>query len=50
MDVELFGNSRKEWLSGFLELPYGIPSHDTFGRVLSTLDAEKFQRSPPLSS
>ena len=35
-DVELFGNSKKEWLSKFLELPHGIPSHDTFGKVLST--------------
>ena len=43
VDVEVFGNSRKEWLSGFLELPGGIPSHDTFGRVFSLLDAERFQ-------
>ena len=43
VDVELFGNSRKEWLSGFLELPNAIPSHDTFGRVFSMLDAERFQ-------
>ena len=43
VDVELFGNSRKEWLSGFLELPNAIPSHDTFGRAFSMLDAERFQ-------
>lgn len=43
VDIELFGNSRKEWLSGFLELPNGIPSHDTFARVFSMLDAERFQ-------
>ena len=43
VDVELFGKSKKEWLSGFLELPNGIPSHDTFGRVFSMLDAEAFQ-------
>ena len=44
VDMEVFGNSRKEWLSGFLELPNGVPSHDTFGRVFSMLDAESFQR------
>ena len=33
VDVEQFGNSKKEWLSSLLELPNGIPSHDTFGRV-----------------
>lgn len=43
VDVEVFGKSKKEWLSGFLELPNGIPSHDTFTRVFSMLDAESFQ-------
>ena len=43
VDMEVFGNSRKEWLSGFLELPNGVTSHDTFGRVFSMLDAERFQ-------
>ena len=43
VDIELLGNSRKEWLSGFLELPNGNPSHDTFARVFSMLDAERFQ-------
>ena len=44
-DIENFGNSKLPWLKGFLELPNGIPSHDTFGRVFSLIDAEEFQRA-----
>jgi predicted transposase YbfD/YdcC len=36
-DVELFGKSKRKWLETFLELPNGIPSHDTFGRVFALL-------------
>jgi len=43
VDIELFGNSKIHWLATFLELPNGIPSHDTFGRVFSLLDAQQFQ-------
>jgi len=41
VDVELFGKSKREWLEKFLELPNGIPSHDTFGRVFALLDPEQ---------
>ena len=44
MDVEEFGNVKREWLETFLDLPNGIPSHDTFGRVFSIIDAERFQQ------
>ena len=33
----------RAWLKGFLELPNGIPSHDTLGRVFAALNAEQFQ-------
>lgn len=35
-----FGKQRKEWLDTILELPNGIPSHDTFNRVLQIVDSE----------
>ena len=44
-DIENFGNSKFHWLSSFLELPNGISSHDTCGRVFSKLDAQEFQRA-----
>ena len=33
-DIALYGRSKLAWLRTFLELPNGIPSHDTFRRVL----------------
>jgi predicted transposase YbfD/YdcC len=43
VDIELFGKSKLPWLKTFLELPNGIPSHDTFGRVFSRINAQEFQ-------
>ena len=37
-DVADFCEVRREWFLGFLTLPHGIPSHDTFGRVFARLD------------
>ena len=45
VDVEEFGITKRDWLATFLELPNGIPSHDTFGRVFARIDPEQFQRS-----
>jgi predicted transposase YbfD/YdcC len=43
VEIAEFGQSREDWLREFLELPHGIPSHDTFGRVFSLLDAGTFE-------
>jgi predicted transposase YbfD/YdcC len=43
-EVELFGDSKKKWLATFLELPGGIPSHDTFDRIFSLLDPQAFEK------
>ena len=40
--VDLFGRSKLEWFQTFLELPNGVPSHDTFGDVFARLDPEQF--------
>jgi predicted transposase YbfD/YdcC len=42
VQVEKFGNNKRTWLKSFLELPNGIPSHDTFGRVFAQLDPQQF--------
>ena len=43
VDVEMFGKSKRDWLSRLLELPNGIPSHDTFGRVFAMIDPVQFE-------
>lgn len=37
-DVAEFCEARDEWFARFLDLPHGVPSHDTFGRVFARLD------------
>jgi predicted transposase YbfD/YdcC len=44
VDIAAFGQAKQAWLKQFLELPNGIPSHDTFGDVFARLDPEAFQR------
>ncbi len=39
-DIALYGRSRRAWLETFLELPNGIPSHDTFRRVFMLIDPD----------
>lgn len=41
--VAEYGRSKFDWFKEFLELPNGIPSHDTFGRLFAMLDPKQFQ-------
>jgi predicted transposase YbfD/YdcC len=43
--IEEFGKAKQDWLSELLELPNGIPSHDTFGRVFALIDPKEFEAS-----
>lgn len=43
-EIVQFARDRRHWLSGFLDLSAGIPSHDTFGRVFATLNPVAFQK------
>ena len=42
-EIERFGLAKEAWLKTFLELPNGIPSHDTFARVFALLDPKRFE-------
>src|SRR5687767_12388139 len=43
VDIEQYGQARQDWFATFLDLPNGIPSHDTFGRVFARLDPVAFE-------
>ena len=43
--IETYGKTKQAWLETFLDLPHGIPSHDTFGRVFSLLDPQELRNS-----
>ena len=42
--VEAFARRRRDWLGKFLNLPNGVPSHDTFERLFQRLNPDAFQR------
>ena len=43
-EIEEFGKEKQEWLGNILELPNGIPSHDTISRVFSKINPEEFEK------
>ena len=38
-EIAYFAEIKKEWLSTFLRMPNGVPSHDTIQRVMSMVDS-----------
>ncbi|MEK7153247.1 MAG: ISAs1 family transposase [Patescibacteria group bacterium] len=45
IEIARFGEMKETWFRKFLQLPNGMPSHDTVGRVFSLLDPKQFQDS-----
>lgn len=43
LEIAQYSESKKDWLSTFLTLSGGVPSHDTFRRVFCLLDPTAFQ-------
>jgi predicted transposase YbfD/YdcC len=43
-DIAEFGQAKEAWFKTFLDLPHGVPSHDTFGRVFAALNPKAFER------
>ena len=44
VEIEMYGQRKYKWLRQFLELPNGIPSHDTFGRIFAAIKAEQLKK------
>lgn len=44
VEIEEFGNNKKDWLQRFLKLENGIPSHDTIGKLFARLEAKSFEK------
>jgi predicted transposase YbfD/YdcC len=45
VEIAHWGQAKGEWLAECLDLPQGIPSHDTFGRVFAVLDPASLQQA-----
>lgn len=45
VEIEEFGKAKEAWFTELLDLPNGIPSHDTFGRVFARMDPKQFEAS-----
>ena len=43
VEIEEYGESKKEWLETFLSLPHGIPSHDTLSDVFARLNPDELE-------
>src|SRR5258706_1080248 len=45
LEIAEFGKAKQAFFTDLLDLPNGIPSHDTFGRVFALLDPKQFEAS-----
>lgn len=43
VEVAQWGRIKQDWLADWLDLPHGIPAHDTFGRVFARIDPAQFE-------
>jgi predicted transposase YbfD/YdcC len=43
VEVAQWGRAKQAWLAAWLDLPHGIPAHDTFGRVFARIDPSQFE-------
>ena len=43
-EIEEYALAKEDFLRSFLDLPNGIPSHDTFNRVFSNIDSGEFEQ------
>jgi predicted transposase YbfD/YdcC len=44
-EMEMFASANEEWLKTFMELPGGVPSHDTFGDIMAAVDPDAVERA-----
>ena len=42
-EIEGYGIEKQDWLEKFIELPHGVPSHDTINRVFARLKPKALQ-------
>jgi predicted transposase YbfD/YdcC len=42
--VVAYARAKESWLKTFLELPAGIPAHDTFGRLFARIQPDAFEK------
>jgi len=43
-EIEIFAREREDWFRKYLELPNGVPTHQTFERVFQWLDPKQFEK------
>ena len=43
--IETYGKAKQTWLESFLQLSNGVPSYDTFARVIARLNSEILEKN-----